>query len=118
MPSDTAKYKPVCCYCCGEPFRAYTFSDVWDMRIDGKMHKVPLYAVPVMRCDKCDIAVTDGGSDEQIAWSYKEYICAHGLNTPWLRFRRWVRRRVLRMHHRWDYWVFKTFYKKRSEHAA
>jgi hypothetical protein len=88
------------------------------MRIDGKMHKVPLTAVPVMRCDACDIAVTDGGSDEQIAWSYREYLRANGLNTPWLRFRRWVRRDVVRTYHRWNYWIFKTFYQQKGHSHA
>ena len=116
MPSDTAKYKPVCCYRCGEPFRTYTFSDVWDMRIDGKIHKVPIYAVPCMRCDACDIAVTDGGSDETISWAYKKYIREHGLNTPWLLACRWVRRRCRIAHDRWN-WYMLRFDKWRGKYA-
>ena len=107
MPQDTAKYKPVRCYQCGETFRTYTFSEVWDMRIDGKMHKVPLFAVPCMRCDACDIAVTDGSSDEAIQWAYKKYIRENGLNTPWLRFRRWVRRQCVRVYYRWNWYVLR-----------
>jgi len=116
MPSDTAKYKPVRCYRCGEPFRSYTFSDIWDMRIDGKIHKVPIYAVPCMRCDACDIAVTDGGSDETISWAYKKYIREHGLNTPWLRACRWVRRRLSCYRDRWN-WYMLRFDKWRGKYA-
>lgn len=114
MPNDTAKYKPITCYQCGEPFRAYTFNDVWDMQIDGKLHKVPLYSVPCMRCDSCDLAVIDGGSDDQIEWSYKKYIRENGLATPWLLFRRRIRRVMLRWHDRWNYWVYKQFYAQKQ----
>lgn len=96
------KYKPVCCYQCGEPFSAYQFSAIWDMRVDGKLHKVPVYAVPCLYCKPCDLAVTDGGSDEAIAWCYKKYITAAGLNTPYHRVCRFVRRRV----ERWQYWYW------------
>ena len=72
MNTDTAKYKPVCCYGCGKPFLAYTFSDTRNMRIDGKMYAVPVFAVPCMRCDDCNIAVTDGSADEAIEWAYAE----------------------------------------------
>jgi len=92
VPQDTAKYRPVVCYQCGETLLAYTFKDVWDMRIDNVMHKVPIYSVPCYRCDACDIAITDGGSDEAISWAYKKYLNDNNLNTPWLRFRRMLRR--------------------------
>jgi len=108
MPKDTAKYKPICCYRCGEPFRVYTFNDVWDMSIDGKLHKVPLFAVPCMRCDACDIAVIDGGSDEAIEWAYKRYIKGNGLNTPWRRFRRGLRRLWFRVYDRWNWYVLRA----------
>jgi hypothetical protein len=104
MPKDTATYKPVTCYQCGDTMRAYTFKDVWDMRIDNVLHKVPLYSVPCMRCDACDIAVTDGGSDEAIEWSYKRYIREQGLNTPWLRCRRYLRRLRLRIYDRYNWY--------------
>lgn len=115
---DTAKYKPLTCYQCGETMRSYTFNDVWDMRVDGKLHKVPVLHVPCHRCDACDIAVTDGGSDDSIVWSYQKYLNERGLNTPWLRLRRFVRRRLLRQYDRWNYWVFKTFYKKDQSDAG
>ena len=105
--TDTAKYKPVCCYGCGKPFRAYTFSDTWNMRIDGKMYAVPVFAVPCMRCEDCNIAVTDNGSDEATQWAYKKYIRENGLNTPWLRFWRWVRRRRWRMYDRWNWYMLR-----------
>lgn len=116
MPTDAAKYRPVRCYQCGEPFRAYTFSEVWDMRIDGKMYAVPLFAVPCMRCDACDIAVTDAGSDEAIQWAYKKYIRENGLNTPWLRFRRWVRRQCVRAYDRYS-WYRLRFDKWRGKYS-
>lgn len=116
MPSDGAKYKPVCCYRCGEPFRSYTFSDVWDMRIDGVLHKVPIYAVPCMRCDACDIAVTDAGSDEAISWAYKKYIREHGLNTLWLRTCRWIRRRCRIAYDRYN-WYRLRFDKWRGKYS-
>jgi hypothetical protein len=104
---DTSKYRPVRCYRCGEPFRAYTFSEVWDMRIDGKMHNVPLFSVPCMRCDNCDLTVTDGGSDEAIAWARNTYLQKNGLNTPWLRFRRWLRRQRFRVYDRWNWYMLR-----------
>ena len=89
--ADTATYKPICCYQCGEPFIACTFKDVWTMTVDGKKHQVPLYAVPCMRCVTCDLAVIDGSSDEIIQYCYIQYCKAHGLYTPWRRFCRWLR---------------------------
>jgi len=74
---------------------ASSFNDTWAMRVDGVLHQVPLWSVPCSYCEKCDIAVTDGGSDEAIQWSYNKYLNEAGLNTPYLRVRRWLRRRVL-----------------------
>lgn len=109
---DTCKYKPVRCYQCGETMRAYTFSDTWKMQVDGKLHPIPLFAIPCHKCDSCAISVVDGSSDEQIMWCYKKYLDDNGLNTTYLQIRRWIRRRILRVRDRWNYWVFKTFYKK------
>lgn len=114
--SDTAQYKPVCCYQCGETFRTYTMKDVWDMRIDGVLHKVPVLAVPVMRCDACDLAVVDGSSDDAIMWSYKKYLREQKLNTPWLRFRRGLRRLWFRVYDRWNWYVLR-FDKWRGKYA-
>lgn len=107
LKQPTCVYRPVCCYQCGEPFRAYTFKDVYDMRIDGKIHQVPVYAVPCLRCDACDIAVTDAGSDDAVQWSYRKYLNENGLNTPWLRFRRWLRRQRLRVYDRWNWYMLR-----------
>lgn len=96
MPNDTAQYRPVTCYQCGETMHAYWFNDIWNMRIDGQIHKVPVKHVPCHRCETCDIAVTDGGSDEAVVWSYNKYLKENGLNTPWLRIQRWCRKRVQR----------------------
>jgi hypothetical protein len=116
--TDTAKYKPLTCYQCGDTMKSYSFNDVWDMRIDGKLHRVPVWSVPCHRCDACDIAVIDGNSDDQIMWSYNKYVHDSGLDTPWLLVRRFVRRRLLRLRDRWDFWVYKTFYKKDKRNAA
>ena len=98
--TSTARYKPICCYECGNPFLTYQFSDTWKMRIDNVLHDVPVYAVPCMYCKECNISVTDGGSDEAIQWAYRKYINEHGLNTPYLRGRRWLRRWFSRL----QYW--------------
>lgn len=107
VETNTAKYQPVRCWRCGSPYRAYEFSDTWNMRIDGKIHAVPVFAVPCMRCDDCNIAVTDGGSDEMIQWAYNKYLNAHGLNTPRLRVKRWFRRQYLRVCDRWNWYVLR-----------
>lgn len=104
---DRIKYKPVRCYRCGETFRTYTFNDVWKMRIDGKLHDVPVIAVPCMRCDTCDLSVTDAGSDEAVQWSRQHYMKLHGLNTPWLRFKRWVLRQGQRIRDRWNWYTLR-----------
>ena len=107
LKNPACVYRPICCYQCGEPFRAYTFKDVYDMRIDGKVHQVPVYAVPCLRCDACDIAVTDAGSDEAVQWSYRKYLNENGLNTPGLRLRRWLRRQRLRVYDRWNWYMLR-----------
>lgn len=113
-------YKPIRCYRCDEPFTAAQFSDIWDMRVDGVLHKVPLHAVPCMYCAKCDVSVTDGGSDEQIMWCYKQYITDAGLNTPRHRVFRWFRRQYLRMQDRWVLFTFRLQekYKCRSKSSC
>lgn len=105
MPkADTAKYRPVKCYQCGAPMTACTFDDVWTMRIDGQQHEVPIYSVPCMRCEPCDLATTDAGSDEAIQHWYVEYCKKNGLWTSWRRFRRWVRSRFVRIYNRYQWW--------------
>jgi hypothetical protein len=74
---------------------ASSFSDTWAMRVDGVLHQVPVHSVPCSYCTACDISIMDSGSDEAIMWSYNQYLDAAGLNTPYLRVRRWFRRRVL-----------------------
>ena len=71
---------------------ASSFSDTWAMRVDGVLHQVPVHSVPCSYCTACDISIMDGGSDEAIMWSYNQYLTAAGLNTPYLRVRRVVRR--------------------------
>lgn len=101
---DTAKYKPVTCYQCGEPMIAARFKDVYTMRIDGEPHQVPVYSVPCMQCVPCDIALVDGSSDEVIHHWYVDYCKKNGLWTPWHRLRRWVRRQRERLYYRLERW--------------
>lgn len=89
------EYKHLKCHSCGEPMLASRFKDVWTMRIDGVPHQVPVHSVPCSYCTACDISIIDGGSDEAVTWSYEKYLTEAGLNTPYLRVRRWIRRRVL-----------------------
>jgi len=98
------KHKPVRCYQCDAPMTSWMFNDVWDMRIDNKLHKVPVFAVPCHRCVPCDIEVVDGASDEIIHHWYVEYLNANNLNTPYLRFRRWLRAWKNRLVCRYDLW--------------
>lgn len=109
--TDTAKYRPVVCHRCGEPMIACTFKDVWTMRIDGQQHQVPIWSIPCMRCVPCDIALTDGGSDEVIQYWYIQYCKEHGLWTPWRRFCRWVRSRFRLIRDR--YWWWRTRHLRR-----
>ena len=97
-----SKYKMIPCHRCDEPMLAATFSDTWNMRVDGKLHQVPLHNVPCFYCKPCDISVVDGSSDEVIQYWYTKYINAKGLNT-W-RHRLWrVIMRQLRLLESWFY---------------
>jgi hypothetical protein len=109
-----AKYKQIKCHRCGEPFTAAQFSEVWDMRVDGVLHKVPLHAIPCMYCTKCDISVVDGCSDEQIMWCYGQYITKNGLNTPRHRVFRWFRRQYLRIQDSWTLFFFRLQEKRNA----
>jgi hypothetical protein len=100
MGQSVTKYKHMQCYSCGQPLIASSFNDVWTMRVDGVPHQVPLWSVPCSYCTACDIAITDGGSDEAIEWSYEQYLTEAGLNTPYLRVRRVVRRFFLGIRNR------------------
>ena len=102
--TKTRKYKAIHCYQCGEPMQSGTFTEVWDMRIDNKMHKVPVYAVPCHRCPDCNIDLTDDSSDAVIQHWYVEYLNANNLNTPCLRLRRAVRRLWHRIESRYNLW--------------
>jgi hypothetical protein len=97
-----AKFKLCPCIYCGEPMLAAAMTDVWEMRIDGVLHSVPVTCIPANRCEKCDIYTVDGTSDEAVLQSYTKYINEHGLNTLWHRLRRAVRRRI----ERWQYWYW------------
>lgn len=93
--SNELKYQSLQCHCCGEgPIEACTLSDVWAMRIDGVLHHVPVRKIPCNKCMKCDTATLDGTSDDMVMYCTQKYMDAHGLNTPYLRMRRWLRRRA------------------------
>jgi hypothetical protein len=91
---SSIKYKPCTCYQCGGNLLACRFNDIWDLRIDNVQYAVPLYSVPCMYCESCNISLTDDGSDEVIGYWRKKFMDDHGLNTPYLRFRRWVRSEI------------------------
>lgn len=96
--------KPVNCYKCGDPMIAARYKTTYDMRIDGVIHVVPVYAVPCTYCVPCDLCVTDAGSDEAMQWSFNKYLNENGLNTPYLRLRRWLIRR-------WQYYCDTAAYR-------
>jgi hypothetical protein len=95
VAADSPVYHSLQCHCCGGKIEACTLDDVWAMRIDGVLHQVPVRKVPCHKCLSCDTVTLDGTSDEMIMYCQKKYMAAQGLNTPYLRVRRWIRRRVL-----------------------
>lgn len=117
--NDTV-YKPSTCYACGSQMGLFTMQSTWKMRIAGELHSVKVFGVPCEKClnPECDICILSGCSDEAIQWCTEQYLDAKGLNTRWHKLRRWIRRRVLCYRDRWNYWVFKTFYKKDERNAA
>ena len=104
-----AKYKHLKCDSCGQPMVASRFNDTWAMRVDGNLHQVPVHSVPCAYCVACDISTIDGGSDEAIVWSYNKYLNEAGLNTPYLRTRRVVRRFFLGIRDR----ILRDWYRSR-----
>lgn len=96
------KYRVVKCYQCGEPMQAAHFDEIWDMRIGGELHNIPLYSIPCMYCPACEISVVDQSSDEPILACQKKYLDENGLNTPYLRIKRWW----LRTKARWECWYW------------
>ena len=116
--TSTAVYKPDTCYRCGGQMGAFTLKDTWQMRIDGAMHAVPVFAIPCHKCLKCGMVGLGQDSDEPMLWCVDKYLDAKGLNTRWHKVRRWIRRRVLFHRDRWSYWAYKTFYKKEKRNAA
>lgn len=115
---DTATYKPETCHRCGGQMGSFSLKDTWKMNIDGVLHNVPVFAIPCRRCLTCNTTILGQDSDEPTLWCLNRYLDQQGLNTRWHKTRRWIRRRVLRYRDRWDYWVYKTFYKKDERNAA
>jgi hypothetical protein len=64
------------------------------MRLDGKLHAVPVRNVPCQRCINCGNVTLGGDSDEIIMYCTRQYMTANGMNTPYRRACRWLRRRV------------------------
>jgi hypothetical protein len=93
--ADSLVYHSLQCHCCRGNIEACTMDDVWAMRIDGVLHQVPVRKVPCHKCMRCDTVTLDGTSDEVVMYCLQKYMDAQGLNTPYLRVRRWIRRRVL-----------------------
>jgi hypothetical protein len=115
--NDTATYKPDLCYRCGGQMGLFSLKDTWKMNVDGVLHAVPVHSVPCLRCLNCNTTVLNGWSDEYVVWCLNKYLDQRGLNTRWHKVRRWVRRRLLCYRDRWDFWVYKTFYKEKRDAA-
>jgi len=90
--SDSLVYHSLQCHCCRGNIEACTMDDVWAMRIDGVLHQVPVRKVPCHKCLRCDTVTLDGTSDEVVMYCLQKYMNAQGLNTPYLRARRVIRR--------------------------
>jgi hypothetical protein len=90
----------------------FTLRDTWQMRVDGVLHDVPVFAIPCLKCLDCNVSVLNGWSDEPVMWCLNQYLTKQGLNTRWHKARRWVRRRIQCVSDRYQYWVYKTFYKR------
>lgn len=115
---DTATYKPDLCHCCGGQMGVFRMKDTWKMRVDGVLHEVPVFAIPCMKCLDCGVALIDGCSDDVVLYCLNKYLDQRGLNTRWHKARRWVRRRLSCYRDRWDFWVYKTFYKGKENGDA
>lgn len=114
---DTAEYKLDLCHRCGGQMGVFHLKDTWKMRVDSVLHDVPVFAIPCMKCLDCGIAVLYSSSDDAVRWCLNKYLDQRGLNTRWHKARRWVRRRLLCYRDRWDFWVYKTFYKEKRDAA-
>ncbi len=104
----TRKIKTVSCPMCGAGMLSAVLNDVWGMRVDGKLHQVPVSNIPCDYCTACDIYLLSGLSDDEVMRSYTAYINAHGLNTRWHKIKRVIRRFFRRLQWRWlngvTYW--------------
>lgn len=114
---DTAMYTPDLCYRCGGQMGLFKLKDMWKMRVDGALHEVPVFSVPCLKCLDCGVAVLNGWSDEHVLWCLNKYLDQRGLNTRRHKVLRWVRRRLLCYRDRWNFWVYKNFYKEKRNAA-
>ena len=103
------EYKHLKCYSCGQPMLASSFNDTYAMRVEGVLHQVPVWSVPCAYCTACDVSITSSDSDEAVMWSYNKYLTDAGLNTTYLRARRFVRRLVLGVRDR----IMRDYYRSR-----
>jgi hypothetical protein len=81
-------YKSLKCIHCGGRIEAVEFNDVVTMRIDGTMHKVPMYRVPANRCFDCSESYVDGTSDESMEFWTQHYLTGIGRNKWYHKLRR------------------------------
>jgi hypothetical protein len=86
-----AKYRFERCYGCGGDMKAAGLTDTWKMRIDGKLHDVPVNNIPCYYCATCDISILGQESDECVMYWQNKYIVDNNLNTPIHRIRRFLR---------------------------
>jgi YgiT-type zinc finger domain-containing protein len=108
-----AKYRVERCYACGGDMKAAGLTDTWKMRIDGKLHNVPVHDIPCYYCPDCDISVLGQESDECVMYYRNKYIVDNNLNTPIhriMRFLRYCWRRA-------EWWMYnRVAYRRRNLH--
>ena len=113
---DTATYKPDLCYCCDGQMGLFSLKDTWKMNVDGKLHNVPVFSVPCLKCLDCGNVLLNGWSDEHIVWCLNKYLDKQGLNTRWHKVRRAIRRRIQSYCDRWN-WYMLRFDKWRGKYG-
>lgn len=68
--------------------------DVWQMRVDGVIHGIPVFNVPVHACKTCNRHLITYESDEALQYWYNQYLHKHGLDTWRHRARRFMARQA------------------------
>ena len=97
--------RAVRCHRCGDEMVPDTLADIWEMLIDRQLHRVPVCGIPCVRCEKCNVGLLTAGSDAVIQRCYDAYMDENNLNTPYLRFRRYIRQAMRKFAINWrNYW--------------